>query len=171
VVLNHLTTESDVRDVLEFFARGEVPAPRDSDEDLADLLAGGDEQSGLLEALTPEGRSLLVTRSFRRRFAAGDGIVARWGSDRDLYLVLAGETAAYVDGREVSRMRAGDFFGEIAAADWGSGYGSLRTADVVATSDVEILMVPVEVVGELMASEPDFRQRLSTARTARLARR
>lgn len=172
VVLNHLTGESDVRDVLEFFARSAEPPSRASRGVVEQpLVPGALGPTSLLDALTPEGRSALVSRSFRRRFSAGDGIVARWGADRDLYLVLAGETAAYVDGREVSRMGAGDFFGEIAAADWGSGYGSLRTADVVAATDVEILMVPVEVVGELMTSEPDFRGLLATARAARLARR
>jgi len=168
VVMNHLTGESDVRFVLDFFARTDIP-----DELIADETAdgAGDLASQRpLDVLSPDGRQRLLARSFRRSFPAGTVLVARWASDRDLYVVVSGEAVASIDGVEVSRLGAGAMFGEIAAFDWGSGYGSLRTADVVALTDVEILMVPVEVVDELMSVEPQFRALLAESRARRLTR-
>jgi CRP-like cAMP-binding protein len=166
VVLNHLTQESDVRWTLDFFARTQIPAS---------LLIAADSPVGrdgsLLDLLSDVGRRRLESRSFRRRVPMGTRVVSRWGTDRDLYVVLGGEVTAHVDGEEVSRLGAGDFFGEIAASDWGSGYGRLRSADVIAVSEASILMIPVEVMGELMASEPAFRDRVIAVRTERLTRR
>jgi hypothetical protein len=168
VVLNHLTGEDDVQFVLDFFARTPVP----DDLLIEDVVVGAGDPVARrpLDLLTPAGRHVLLARAFRRTFPAGVVLVARWGSDRDLYVVGSGEVGAFIDGVEVSRLGAGDMFGEIAAFDWGSGYGSLRTADVVALTDVEILMVPVEVVHELMAAEPEFRELLAESRARRLKR-
>jgi len=166
VVLNHLTQESDVRWTLDFFARTQIP-----DSILVEVDEPVGHEGSLLDLLSDVGRRRLESRSFRRRVPVGTRVVSRWGTDRDLYVVLGGEVTAHVDGDEVSRLGAGDFFGEIAASDWGSGYGRLRSADVIAVSEASILMIPVEVMGELMASEPAFRDRVIAVRTERLTRR
>ena len=66
-------------------------------------------------------------------------------------------------------LEQGDFFGEIAASDWGSGYGYVRLADVRAESEAELMLVPAEALAEVMGSEPAFRERVLAARSDRLA--
>ena len=54
-------------------------------------------------------------------------------------------------------MSAGDFFGELAALDWGAGYGYTRLATVVATSPARLVVVPPDVFNRLVREVPDFR--------------
>jgi aromatic-L-amino-acid decarboxylase len=165
-VLNHLTREQDIRWTLDFLARTEVPTS----------VLDGDGQPAvlsdvpLLTLMSPEGQQELADRSFRLEFPAGSTIVSRWATDRDFYVVLDGEVSVRVDGVVLRRLGPGDFFGEIAASDWGSGYGYLRTADIGADSDVTVLLVPAEVLSDLMASEPALRERVLAARADRLTR-
>ena len=52
---------------------------------------------------------------------------------------------AYFTGKE-------QIFGELAALDWGSGFGYPRLATVAAASDVRLLRVPCDVLNELVRS-------------------
>lgn len=162
-VLNHLTHEDDVRWTLEFLARAPVPSHL-----LAE--AAKDDSALAAAALTPQGRAMLSARGFVRSFAAGEPVVARWATDRDFYVVLAGQLQVRLGDDVVGELNPGDFFGEIAASDWGSGYGYLRTADVVSTTGATVLMVPREVLSDLLESEPAFRARVTAVRAERLTR-
>jgi CRP-like cAMP-binding protein len=70
----------------------------------------------------------------------------------------------------VGQLGPGDFFGEIAASDWGSGHGYVRTADITADSPTAVLLVPAEALLKVMTSEPAFRARIRPARPNRLTR-
>jgi aromatic-L-amino-acid/L-tryptophan decarboxylase len=165
-VLNHLTQEDDIRWTLEFLARTPIPTSvLDGD---VQLQVWNDVP--LLSLLSTEGQHELAHRSFRVEFPAGSTIVSRWATDRDFYVMLDGEVSVRIDDVVLRRLGPGDFFGEIAAADWGSGYGYLRTADVSADSEAAVLLVPAEVLSDLMESEPALRERLLSARSDRLTR-
>jgi len=166
-VLNHLTQDSDIRWTLDFFARTPIPSTILAD---ADAVAGAWNGGPLLSLLSPEGARVLARTSFRRVFPAGAPVLSRWATDRDFYVVLDGALTASVDGEVVHAFGPGDFFGEIAASDWGSGYGYVRVADVRAQTEVELLLVPAETLAELMATEPALRERILLARAERLAR-
>jgi glutamate/tyrosine decarboxylase-like PLP-dependent enzyme len=165
-VLNHLTREADVRWTLGFIARTRLPewlvAPDEAHTHAPD--------GPLISLLSPEARKVLQQRCFERVFPPGSSIVSRWGTDRDFYIVLDGDVAVFLDGERIGTLGPGDFFGEIAASDWGSGYGSLRTADVRAESEASILLVPVDVFGDLLKTEPALRERVRAARSDRLSR-
>jgi aromatic-L-amino-acid/L-tryptophan decarboxylase len=165
-VLSHLTQEDDVRWTLEFLARTEIPGSVLDGDCPSELW----NDVPLLSLLSPAGQQQLTDGSFRREFAAGSTIVSRWAIDRDFYVVLEGEVSVRRDGVVVGRLGPGDFFGEIAASDWGSGYGYVRTADVNADSDTAVLLVAAEVLSSLMASEPRLRARVLAARADRLTR-
>jgi glutamate/tyrosine decarboxylase-like PLP-dependent enzyme len=165
VVLSHLSDESDVRFTLDFFARTEVPPAVYAVENPVGVLV----DTALPGLLTDAGRRSIDQASFRRGFRAGDTIVARWGTDRDFYIVLSGEVSVLVEGVFVRSLATGAFFGEIAATDWGSGYGYVRTADVIAATDAEVLLVPVETLTQLLASEPALREAVQRARGERLS--
>ena len=82
--------------------------------------------------------------------------------------MLAGAVDVSVEGERVRELGPGEFFGELAALDWGSGFGYPRLATVVAASDVRLLRVPCEVLNELVRGErrPRARDRPRGARAA-----
>ena len=96
-VLNHLTQESDIRWTVDFLARTPIPASLLDQDDPSKLQ----QPEGFSDKISPTGRRLLASRSFVRTFPAGSTIVARWATDRDFYVVLAGALSAVVDGQVV----------------------------------------------------------------------
>jgi aromatic-L-amino-acid decarboxylase len=161
--LNHLSDETDIRRVLDHFARTPVP-----DEVTTSDRGEIPSESRLLSCLDADGVLMLRDQSVRRTLPAGTKVVSRWNTDRDFYVVLYGRLAAHVDDRRVEQLGAGDFFGEIAATDWGSGFGYLRLADVIAETECEVLVVPPDGLATLMAHSTDFRDLVVAARARRL---
>ena len=182
-VLNHTSTAADVRRVIEHLAWApvsgsaerstpgrqldaeRVPArapqpPTVSSEDLW--------SHPLLTALSPTGRRLVATSGKELRLGAGQVVVQRWAADRDFYLVLSGDLGVDVDGAEARGLGAGDFFGELAARDWGSGFGYPRLATVTCRSPVRLWQLPHEAFGTLFASEPGFKAAVDAAVRQRL---
>ena len=53
------------------------------------------------------------------------------------------------DGREITRIEAGSFFGEVSVLD-----GGARSADVVAAGPVRCLAIPRDVIREALAAQP-----------------
>jgi len=62
----------------------------------------------------------------------------------------------------------GDFFGELAALDWGAGYGYARSASAVAGSEVRLLVLPALAFQALMHEAPAFAERIRGAVAERL---
>jgi len=162
--LNHLTREEDVRFVLEFLAGHDIP-----DSVTAAAVRHSPNDTPLLSLLGSEATRLLQRRAFRRTFRDGAAIVSRWATDRDFYVVLDGQVEIHA-GDPTTILGIGDFFGEVAASDWGSGFGYVRIADVTARGSAELLMVPNDVFATLMTDEPAFRERVETARSERMPR-
>ncbi len=163
-VLNHLSDEADVRRVLTHFAQTPVPAA--VTQPVGPVIPSS---GSLLSLLDSAGLTLLGDHSVPRTFSAGAEVLSRWNTDRDFYVVVEGELAAFVDDTLVERFGPGDFFGEIAASDWGSGYGYVRLADVRAQSQCVVLVVPAPGLTALMAYSPAVRERVLAARAKRLS--
>ena len=53
--------------------------------------------------------------------------------ERDFYVIVSGQAAVHIDGDHIRDLVPGDFFGELAALDWGAGFGYARSATVTAT--------------------------------------
>jgi CRP-like cAMP-binding protein len=65
--------------------------------------------------------------------------LARQGDLGDEFFVIEEGTAEVTrDGEKVAELGPGDFFGELAALDWGAGYGYARLATVTATSAMRL---------------------------------
>jgi voltage-gated potassium channel len=100
----------------------------------------------------------------------GEAVVEQWQVSRDLYVVLCGAVEVTDNGRVLSRLGAGDFFGELAAIEWGAGFARTRTATVTATEPTRLLVLDWVLVSRLMKDEPAFAERLERASRERLAR-
>ena len=108
----------------------------------------------LLQNLSEAAIAALEKRSQWRRFGAGEQIVGRDSSARDVFLVVEGkvEVVNYAaSGQEVAfgHVRAGGYFGEMSAID-----GEHRSANIVAVEDSLVLVVPPGVFNEIMTDNP-----------------
>ena len=101
----------------------------------------------------------------RRR---GETVVERWDAARDFYVIVDGEAEVFIDDEYVRQLEPGDFFGEVAALDWGSGFGYVRTATVVATSHLRLLALDPAHLGVLVRASARFGEKLRAAARERL---
>ena len=124
----------------------------------------------LLDTLDQEQLERLAEASHYERFGAGSTIVATWESSRDLYAIIEGH-AGRTSAASTALMAAGEFFGELAAIDWGAGYGYARQASVIAEDDVHLLVIPSLVVNECMRQVPAFDDLIRSAVRERIHRR
>ncbi len=73
-----------------------------------------------------------------------------------------------VDATITRRLRSGDFFGELATKDWGSGLGYPRLPTITADSSARLWLITPEVFGELLATEPTVHAAVQRAILERL---
>jgi glutamate/tyrosine decarboxylase-like PLP-dependent enzyme len=183
-VLNHSTTRADVEQVLRRLETSSLPADRPRPT-LDVAVDGGGSSAGvaappvavdrlrhvaLLAGVAPDRLTWLAAVGRRRRVPAGATVVRQWDVDRDFFLLLAGDAEIVgVDGH-LAMLHAGDFFGELAALDWGAGFGYPRLATVQATTELELLVLPDAALAELMAREPGVDARVRAVAGRRAAR-
>jgi CRP-like cAMP-binding protein len=99
----------------------------------------------------------------------GTPLIEQWDATRDLLVLLEGTAEVIRDGRHVRDVPKGDFVGEIAALGWHAGYTYARTATVVATSPVRLLVIPGAIVPDLVRGLPVVEGRLRAAIGERLS--
>jgi CRP-like cAMP-binding protein len=101
-------------------------------------------------------------------FAAGETVIHRWQGTRNFYVILAGTVGIEVGGERVTEIGAGQYFGELAALDWGAGFGLVRTATVVACEPTRLLMLSPAVLDELLRAAPELERDLRATVRERL---
>jgi glutamate/tyrosine decarboxylase-like PLP-dependent enzyme len=186
-VLNHTTTEDDVLQVIDWLARHEVderaalstPAESEGAENArqdeigegwgtgqaaAKLMAELDLFEGVeADQLTVAGSEARVTSA-----AAGESITTRWTAGREFHVIVQGRAKVLVGEEQVRELGPGDFFGELAALDWGAGYGYARLATVTALEQMELLVFPADTLNRLHREAPAFAARIDAAVRERL---
>jgi CRP-like cAMP-binding protein len=123
----------------------------------------------LFASLDDDSAELILLGAREQLAIAGEAVVEQWQVSRDLYVVLEGSVAVEIDGREVRRLGPGEFFGEVAALDWGAGFGRTRTATVVTREPARLLVLDWALVNRLVKSDPAFGDQLERASRDRLA--
>jgi aromatic-L-amino-acid/L-tryptophan decarboxylase len=106
-----------------------------------------------------------------RRTAARERVVTQWDTSTELYVVLDGSVEVSVDGETVATPGPGDFFGELAAIEWGAGYGYSRSATVTSVGRGRLLVFTSEATEVLLRDYADIARRLREAARLRLAGR
>jgi serine/threonine protein kinase/CRP-like cAMP-binding protein len=117
---------------------------------IATLLA----KSEVFGVLTPRSRSALLERLEPVKWAHGELIIEEGARDGAFYLVKSGEVEVFTQKNGyvlLSKLKAGDFFGEIAALT-----GQPRTASVRALCPVEGLRLSAEHLKQLLDDNPDM---------------
>jgi glutamate/tyrosine decarboxylase-like PLP-dependent enzyme len=166
-ILSHTSDEEHVRAALEFLERAEPVLPGRTYERNPDVLAGDvapAEERTVLELLERNG-------SAERAAAPGEIVVRQWDTSRDFYVLLDGSAEVQVDGEPVVDLGPGDFFGELAALDWGAGFGYSRLATIVARTPLRLLVVPSEQLNSQIRERPELGAAIRRAVHERLARR
>ncbi len=192
-VLNHGTSWEDVEQVLGWLETASVTArplkarspqvpaaPAPDDARSADLTTGWPVTAGtdveelralpLLADVDERHLSWVGVVGRRRRVRAGETVVRQWDVDRDFYLVLSGEADVSSGGRHLTSLGAGDFFGELAALDWGASFGYPRLATVTARTELDVLVLTDSELAELMAAAPQVDSRVRAAAAVRAGR-
>ena len=103
--------------------------------------------------------------------AAGDDVTRRWDSDRFFYLILTGRYDVFIDSRLIRTLGPGDHFGELAARDWGGGYGYARLATVRCAEPGRLIRLASEDLEWLTSTEPTVKARLAATLADRLQNR
>jgi glutamate/tyrosine decarboxylase-like PLP-dependent enzyme len=163
-VLNHQSTETDVEAVLGFLERARPEPPASGTERHPPIVSSW---PGLPEADVPSLRELplfagldpaqaaqVASRATLREAAAGQEVVEQWSLGAEFFVILDGTAAVSVDGRPARELGPGDFFGELRALEWGSGYAYPRLASVRATSPLRMLVFPEGALQELVERYP-----------------
>jgi aromatic-L-amino-acid/L-tryptophan decarboxylase len=184
-VLNHTTQHADVEHVLRLLATAEVDMPSVDEarepvvpagRDLGVRWSGEQADASMLAALplfagVPVGELARAAADAHTTVAAGgEELTTRWSQGRDFHVVLEGTVAVTVDSEHVRDLAPGEFFGELAALDWGAGYGYPRLATVTAREPVRLLVLPAGALQRLVASSPELAARIRAAVAERLPR-
>jgi hypothetical protein len=139
-ILNHSTTRAEVDRALELAemltvgAEGGPSRPRESYPSIEagwlgrpELDADGLRSVPLFAELDESQAARVLAGSYEHHAEPGEAVVEQWQISRDLYVVLDGAVEVTDDGQVAADLGPGDFFGELAAIDWGAGFARTRT--------------------------------------------
>lgn len=196
-VLNHTTGADDIERLMDFFERAEpttVGAPaggvvagaaeyqRDHVIRTSPLRrrTGGGGRCGvavdaiasleLFARLGPDELERVASLARIDLCAEGEPVVEQWEASIDFYVILDGRVDVLVDDERVAQLCGGDFFGEVAALDWGGGYGYPRTASVRAVQATRLLTFPGGSMNEIARDHPSIAREIRRVGEERLMR-
>jgi CRP-like cAMP-binding protein len=122
-----------------------------------------------LSGLDPATLAEIEAGSDRRRYAAGDRIVAELEPGADVYVILSGEAEISVDCTDGDRQVLGRLGPAGAFGEMSSLTGDLRSASVTALGDVEVLILPDALFDRLRERRPEVALHLVRMLAGRLA--
>jgi trk system potassium uptake protein TrkA len=100
-----------------------------------------------------------------RRFADGERIIRQGITGSSFYLILEGEAAIRVDGKDFGVLHRGEFFGEISIL-----LGEPPLADIVAQRSLRCAIIPGPSLEAFMLSHPTVMYRMLKAEARKLQR-
>jgi glutamate/tyrosine decarboxylase-like PLP-dependent enzyme len=165
-ILNHTTRADDVERVLSFLERAEpvaVAPAYDRHEQLPAAVP-------LFARLASDEAVVYAELAFELHVAAQQTIVQRWDTTRDLFVLEDGLADVVVEGEVVATLRPGDYFGEIAALEWGAGFARSRAATVVARTDARLRVLAPAALAQLLVTFPRIERELRRTAHERLRR-
>jgi CRP-like cAMP-binding protein len=122
----------------------------------------------LFASLTDAELTLIAHSAYEDTAAAGETIVRRWDPSREFYVILEGTADVRTAEEHLANLGPGDFFGELAALDWGARFGYPRLASVIATSPARLLVLPSARFNTLVRDVTGFGDQIRRAVRERL---
>lgn len=178
-VFNHTTTIQDVDAVVDWLATAEPqggarPAMGPHEQLARTGWIDGEVERDvrrhpLLVDIDERVVDHLLAAAQEQVFPAGWVILEELSTDNEFHLVLEGAVEVSAGGRDLAVLEGGSFFGELAARDWGAGFGSPRMATVIARVDTRVLTVPSTVMNRGMRTSTELRRRIEHTAAARMA--
>ena len=111
----------------------------------------------LFADLSDEALAALASHSRLLRFAPGETVVREGEASSALFLVVSGAASVHRDRHEISKIFAGEVFGEMAFLT-----GSPRTATVSAgTKFLEVVQIDTAALRNLLANHPEMADKLA----------
>lgn len=95
---------------------------------------------------------------------AGKEMATEGDRGREFFVLLKGEADVTKGGQKINTMKEGDFFGEIALVT-----KMPRTATVIATSDVDVLVITEQAFDNLLKKSPEIGRGVAEALAERVA--
>jgi small-conductance mechanosensitive channel/CRP-like cAMP-binding protein len=118
-----------------------------------------------LRRTDPEDLAALASATQIRLFHSGEVVVREGDTTTALYIVASGECVVRTEaGRELARVREGDFFGEMALLT-----GEPRSATVAASSECMLYEVPADAFHSVIARYPEKLEQISSVVSERQA--
>jgi glutamate/tyrosine decarboxylase-like PLP-dependent enzyme len=183
-ILNPTSSAEHVRHVIEHVAGAPCPVPARETvtaggaayaDARADILADSGQDVlrdiPLLSGVPASARRAIQARGVSVDVAAGEEVIRRWDSDRFFYIVLAGRYDVFIDARLIRTHGPGDHFGELAARDWGGGYGYARLATIRCAEPGQLLRLTSQDLQWLVDTQPAVKARLAATLAERLQNR
>lgn len=139
----------------------EAPAAGHADETHRALA-----RVSIFASLPEEQRAQIAAVSHRGLYAAGESIVRQGESGRSMFVLLSGEAAVYIDpdNREVARIPAGGYFGEMSLLT-----GAPRNASVRTSVDSEVLEIRADEFKAFILANPTSLEQVGAAVAGRQA--
>jgi CRP-like cAMP-binding protein len=100
-----------------------------------------------------------------RRFADGERIIRQGLTGSAFYLILEGEAAIRVDGKDLGSLSRGEFFGEISIL-----LGEPPVADIIATRSLRCAIIAGPELEAFMLTHPTVMYRMLKAEARKLQR-
>jgi hypothetical protein len=179
-VLNHQSSAEDVERALSFLETAEPetrPLPYERHPPIVSSWPGLPEADvpslralPLFAGLEPDQAAQVASRAAVREGTAGEAVIEQWSLGAKFFVILDGTASVTVDGEATRELRAGDFFGELRALEWGAGYAYPRLASVRATSPLRLLVFPEGSLQELVERYPPIARVIREAVAERLPR-
>jgi aromatic-L-amino-acid/L-tryptophan decarboxylase len=182
-ILNHSTSQADVDRALDLAEALEVDITAGPGSPVREsypaleagwlrrpsLDADGLRSLPLFASLDAVGAERVLRDGHEHIAVTGEAVVEQWQVSRDLYVVLSGSVEVQADGHSLAVLGPGEFFGELAAIDWGAGFARTRSATVTASEPTRLLVLDWVLVNWLMKADAGAGDRLSRAARERLA--
>ena len=165
-ILNHTTRADDVECVLAFLETAEPVAGAPSYDRHEQVPA----TISLFARLAASEAAAFADLAIERRVSADQVIVERWDTTREFFVLEDGIADVVVEGKVVTTLRPGDYFGEIAALEWGAGFARSRAATVIARGDVQLRVLAPDALARLLHEFPRLEREVRRTAHERLRR-
>ena len=119
------------------------------DKQIISLMKG----TPIFSRLSESSLKSVLKSAVQKKSPAGTKIVEKGKGGVGFYLILEGTAEVIRDGEKLAEFGAGNFFGELSVID-----GAPRTADVVAMTDTNCLIITQWAMKSLIENHPEIAQ-------------